>query len=138
MKSAIDSPAFIEPSQNLLGSLMVKHDHGNAPKRGRSKETAMMTWWNSGAGNGYGGWWGSGIGMMLMMLLVWLPIVSAGIWLVARVTRPSSAHVTHSMGGMGTPMTYGLPSARGTLDRRFANGDITAEQYAEMRRNLDR
>lgn len=98
----------------------------------------MMTWWNSGAGNGYGGWLGSGFGMMLMMLLVWLPIVSAGIWLVARVTRPSSAHVTHSMVEMGTPIAQSLPSARGALDRRFANGDITAEQYAEMRRNLDR
>ena len=98
----------------------------------------MMTWWNSGTGNGYGGWWGSGIGMMLMMLLVWLPIVSVGIWLVSRATRPSSGHASSAMGALGTPMAQSLPSARGTLDRRFANGDITAEQYAEMRRNLDR
>lgn len=91
----------------------------------------MMTWWNDGSSYGYGSWWG-GLGMVLMMLLVWLPLIGLGIWLVGRLTRsePRTPNAPHSQ--LITP-----EPARAILDRRFANGEITAEQYAEMRRTLD-
>ena len=98
----------------------------------------MMTWWNSGTWNGYGGWWGGGFGMMIMMLIVWLPLIGLGVWLVGRVTRPDSERA-HGFGApSGPPAGAGVESARAILDRRYASGEITAEQYAEMRRNVDR
>lgn len=84
--------------------------------------------WHDNFGYGYGG---SGVGMVLIMMLFWLPLIGLGIWLVARVTRsqpnaaaPSAQH-------------HAADSARGILDRRFAKGEISAEQYTEMRRVLE-
>ncbi len=106
----------------------------------------MMHWWNNG-GDGYGGWWGSGpwdttggwsnngLEMLLMMLIIWLPLIGLAIWLVRRMTRPDSGHAT-------TPTTQ-APSAprsggvRAILDRRFVEGELSAEQYLEMRRTLE-
>lgn len=81
----------------------------------------MMGWYNNGAG------WGAGIGMLLM-LLVWGGLIALGIWAVARLTR-GSGQPTQPMAGQETP--------RQILDRRFASGEITAEQYAEARRVLE-
>ena len=98
----------------------------------------MMTWWNNGTWNGYGGGWGGGFGMMIMMLIVWLPLIGLGVWLVGRVTRPDSERA-HGLGApSGPPTGPGVESARAILDRRYASGEITTEQYAEMRRNVDR
>jgi hypothetical protein len=36
------------------------------------------------------------------------------------------------------PMRCGSESARDILDRRFASGELTKEQYEEMRRQLER
>jgi putative membrane protein len=97
-----------------------------------------MAWWNDGTWNGYGGWWGGGLGMMFMMLIVWLPIIGLGVWLVNRVTRPDVGHTHAADAATGSPTGPGVESARAILDRRYASGEITAEQYAEMRRNLER
>lgn len=93
----------------------------------------MMTWWNDGTWNGYGGWWAGGVGMGLMMLLVWLPLIGLGIWLVGRVTRQEP----HGPGAMSDHHANAAESPRAILDRRFAKGEITAEQYAAMRRALE-
>lgn len=79
---------------------------------------------------GYGG---SGIGMALIMLLFWLPLIGLGIWLVARVTRSQP----HANSATTVTQQYPVDSARGILDRRFASGEIAAEDYAQMRRVLD-
>lgn len=86
--------------------------------------------WHDGYGYGYTG---SSIGMVLMMLLFWLPLIGLGMWLIARATRPSSAHA----GAVSVSPSVPADSARGILDRRFASGEITAEQYTEMRRVLE-
>ncbi len=93
----------------------------------------MMTWWSDGTWNGYGGWWGGGIGMALMMALIWLPLIGLGIWLVGRVTRPES----RSLGTTTEQESAVAEPPRAILDRRFANGEINAEQYAQMRRTLE-
>lgn len=89
-----------------------------------------MMGWHDGYGYGYGG---GGIGMALVMLLFWLPLIGLGVWLVARVTRAQPNH------GSAVPVAPQHPadSARGILDRRFAHGEISAEQYTEMRRVLE-
>ncbi len=96
----------------------------------------MMAWWSDGTWNGYSGWWGGGLGMAFMMLIVWLPIIGLGVWLVNRVTRPDPGH--GSAPALGASAAPSPESARAILDRRYASGEITAEQYAEMRRNLER
>jgi len=87
----------------------------------------MMGWYD-GYGYGYGG-----IGMALIMLLFWLPLIGLGIWLVARVTRAQP----HSSVPAPTAQQHAADSARAILDRRFAGGEVTAEQYTEMRRVLE-
>lgn len=85
-----------------------------------------MTGWHDAYGYG-----GSSIGMVLVMLLFWLPLIGLGVWLVARVTRshphtpaPSAPH-------------HAADSARGILDRRFVSSELSAEEYAQMRRVLE-
>jgi putative membrane protein len=86
-----------------------------------------MMGWNNGYGDGYGS---HGIGMVLVMLLFWIPLIGLGIWLVARATRPGNLHAAPTVHASAD-------AARGILDRRFASGEINAEQYTEMRRVLD-
>lgn len=92
----------------------------------------MMWWWDDASGSNYGGWWGSGLGMVFMMLLFWLPLIGLGVWLVSRVTRPEPR-----LPGVAQGQPHEPESARAILDRRFATGEITAEQYAQMRRALE-
>ena len=75
----------------------------------------MMGWYDNG--------WGSGLGMLLM-LLVWGGLIGLGVWAVARLTR-----------GESRPAPTENP--RQILDRRLASGDIDGEQYAEARHLLE-
>ncbi len=76
----------------------------------------MMGWY------GNGGW---GLGMILMGLF-WVIVVAAAVWAVARWTRQPQE-----------PHSHPAESARAILDRRFAAGEIDAEQYGRDRRVLD-
>lgn len=87
----------------------------------------MMGWYND-----YGYVHG-GLGMALAMLLIWLPLIGLGIWLIARVTRAD----TRTAPQAPTTSQHPVDSARAILDRRFANGEIPAETYTEMRRILE-
>jgi len=66
----------------------------------------MMWGWDGG-----GGWWAMGLGMV-----VWLAVVVLAVWVAVRLVgqRPS--------GG-------GSESAEELLRRRFASGEIDAEEY---------
>ena len=77
----------------------------------------MMDW------NDFGFGWNAGLGM-LMMVIIWGGLIALGVWAVARVTR----------GQEGPPS---VESPRQVLDRRFASGEIDAEQYADARRILE-
>lgn len=61
--------------------------------------------------DGGGGWWAMGLGMV-----IWVVVIALAVWLVARLVsqRPS--------GG-------GTESAEELLRRRFASGEIDAEEY---------
>jgi putative membrane protein len=63
--------------------------------------------------------------MMLGMVLFWGLVILGVIWLVREYGHPSR----HSA-GPDDPLTI--------LDRRFANGEITAKEYEERRRVLTR
>lgn len=74
----------------------------------------------------YQGDWGAmaflGMGMMLVF---WGSVVALVVWAIVRLTRPASA-------GPSAP-----DSARAILDRRFASGEIDADEYARARRTLE-
>jgi len=67
--------------------------------------------------------WGGGP-LLGLVALAWVAIIVAVIWLIREtgVRRGSS--------GKGTP------SAAEILDRRFAEGEISAEEYRERRETL--
>lgn len=71
-----------------------------------------MTWW----------FWGTGAWGMAVMMAVWVGLFFAVVWLLARVTRTEQAPKPEQ--------------ASQVLDRRFAAGEITVEQYAVMKRAL--
>lgn len=85
-----------------------------------------MYGWYQGYDHGY-----HGIGMFLAMLLFWLPLIGLAAWLVARLTRGANRSAA--------PAVLDAPadSARGILDRRLASGELTVEQYTEMRQALE-
>jgi putative membrane protein len=63
--------------------------------------------------------------MMLGMILFWGLVILGVIWLVREYGHPSRRSA-----GPDDPLTI--------LDRRFANGEITAKEYEERRRVLTR
>jgi putative membrane protein len=74
----------------------------------------------------HGNWdWGWGLGGMYLMGIVWLAFVALVVWLIVRATRPERS--------WAPPRDDG---ARDILDRRFAAGEISQQEYTEMRRML--
>ena len=83
----------------------------------------MMGWGGYGPGVYGFGWWG------ILMLLFWALIIGGVVLLVLWLVRQAR------------PPTVGPgPSGPRPLDilkERYARGEITREQYEEMRRNLE-
>ncbi|MBI3945429.1 MAG: SHOCT domain-containing protein [Armatimonadetes bacterium] len=75
---------------------------------------------------GWDGWagWGWGLLMMIGMALFWVLII-VGVVLLVRWIWDRSA-----------PPGAGREAALDILQKRYARGEITAEQYREMRREL--
>jgi putative membrane protein len=75
-----------------------------------------MMWWH------YGGW-GMGL-MMLLGLIFWGGVIALIVWAITRMTRRE----THSGGGQPGP----LDIAR----ERYARGEITKEQFEQLKKDL--
>jgi putative membrane protein len=73
-------------------------------------------------GYGYMSMWG-----WLWMLLFWSGLIVLVIWLISRLFPTTKQQDSHS----DTP-----PSAREVLDMRYARGELTQEQYQQMRQTL--
>ena len=73
------------------------------------------------------GWNGSGSNWLLMggVMLFWIAVVVVGIWLVLRVTARDYSQIK----SIDTPKSI--------LDRRFASGEISVEQYAAARKLIE-
>ncbi len=80
----------------------------------------MMHWWFNN------NWWAAGSWMMLMMLVFWALIIVGVIFLVRWLAGQSSR----------TPSTRGT-SSLDILSERYARGEITREQYQQMRRDIE-
>lgn len=76
-----------------------------------------------GIGMGFGG-----IGLILM-LLFWGGLILGGIWLV-------SAVFTSSQPNQSGKMTTHQTSPREIVDQRYARGEISREEYEQIRADL--
>lgn len=87
----------------------------------------MMGWSGGYRTGNFGGWtWGLGMGLgWLAMLAFWAAIIGGAIWLVTTLTAGSRDMRPREE----TPLDI--------LKRRFAAGEITAEDYERMRRTLE-
>ena len=74
---------------------------------------------NRGPGAG-GGWW---IAHLIFMLLIVALVILAIVWLVRNLSA-------------GPGRRHGEPTALEVLDRRFAEGAMSVEEYNERRRIL--
>ncbi len=76
-----------------------------------------------------GGWWGGGW-MMAITWIFWLLLIGAGVWLLVILIRRNRQ--------LATP-TSALPPGESALDilrKRYARGEITKEEYDDMRRAI--
>lgn len=74
--------------------------------------------------------WGSwGIGMMLMMLLFWVAVI-VGIVVLIRWL------VTSSHSERATNVGHGTESAIDILNKRYARGEITKQEFEDMRQDI--
>jgi uncharacterized membrane protein len=82
-------------------------------------------------------YWGGhmGAGDWLGSILITLLVVALIVWVVRMVASASSTGQRQTPSEPAQPPE---PSARELLDRRLANGEITTEQYQQMRELLDR
>lgn len=81
--------------------------------------------------HGVSGW---GLSMMIVMMLFWV-LVLVGIvslvWFLIASARRAACPLC------GTPHPPSLETALGVLKKRYAAGEITREQYQEMKRELE-
>jgi putative membrane protein len=77
-------------------------------------EVSSMMWWGD-RGFGAGGW----VAMSMMMLLFWVVVIAAGVWLLRSRRSPR-------------PVT-GSERADAQLAERFARGEIDEAQFVRSR-----
>ena len=73
-----------------------------------------------------------GIGMLLMVLF-WVLIIGGGVWLVVTLVRGNQQQLT------SRSLIPSAPAGQTPLDvlkTRYAKGEITKEQFEEIRRDL--
>ena len=75
---------------------------------------------------GFGSWFG-----MLFMTFFWVVIIVLAIWLVSKLFSGRLGP-----GNAPTQLTQPPPTADEILKQRYVRGEITKEQFEEMRRNL--
>lgn len=88
----------------------------------------MMDGWNSGNWGNRGGdmWWG-----WLLMLLFWVMLISGVVAVIAWAVCQAGAARSSGRGAGSRP-----DEALEILMQRYARGEITAEQFEQMKRDL--
>jgi putative membrane protein len=74
-------------------------------------------------GMGFGGWWWA---MMLFMALFWIAVIVGIVWLIVYLTRRPAT-------GPGGP---GAETALDILNKRYAKGEISSEEYERVKREI--
>ena len=80
---------------------------------------------------------GLGFGMVaigaLMMLAFWVVVIGGAVWLIVTLTRGASAGTQHA--SSATQLAPGQ-TPLDVLKARYAKGEITKEQFEDMKRDL--
>ncbi len=84
-----------------------------------------MPHWYPGGGPGW-----AGFAMMLLMAVLWILVLVGAVLLVRWMLERNGGRLAFA----GGPPAE---SALEILQKRYARGEITAEQYREMRRELE-
>jgi putative membrane protein len=81
---------------------------------------------------GYSGW------NLLFMAVVWIGLIALGIWLLARLfpTGRNGVRRTPTSGSSIRGAGSGTDTAIQILQRRYARGELTKEEYETMRHDL--
>lgn len=82
---------------------------------------------------GYNFGFGGGFGMVVMALF-WVAIVVLAIWLVGKLLGSTGGAMTTRSELQNLPQPL---NANEMLKQRYARGEITKEQFEEMRRNIE-
>ena len=95
-----------------------------------------MMGYGRGYGYGYGNMMGGGWFVGLMMLLFGALVIALIVLLIMWAVRASTGHSSHP--GMMPPAGgAGHHEAVAIAKKRLANGEITKEQYDEIKNTLD-
>ena len=84
-------------------------------------------WWSNG-------WWGGGW-MMFLFWIFWLLLIGAGVWLIISVIRRIRSQPSLSASSPVSARSAG-ETAQDILKSRYARGEITREEFEEMRRAI--
>lgn len=88
---------------------------------------------NGGFGPGFGSFWGMGgpVG-----LLINVAILVGIVWLVVWVIQKTSGSTKQAASATSTPSTSQPLSAREILDLRYAQGELTQDEYQTRRNDI--
>ena len=78
----------------------------------------------------FGFGWGGVFGIILQVLF-WAALIGLGIWLISGFARNSGGNVPSSS------ISAAPESAIDILKKRYARGEITKEQFDEMKHDLE-
>lgn len=81
-------------------------------------------------GFGFGGMLFGG----LMMLVIWVLVIAGAVWLVVTLARGGHA-ANAAQSNIGTPVLGQTPLD--VLKTRYAKGEITKEEFDQIKRDLD-
>lgn len=84
---------------------------------------------------------GFGLTGLLAMLLFWVVVIGGAIWLLAKIF-PSGPAGTNPQGNSGVPTrdngsrSSSTESAVETVRQRYARGEISRDEYEQLRQDL--
>ena len=82
---------------------------------------------------GYNFGFGGGFGMVVMALF-WVAIIVLAIWLVGKLLGSTGSVMTTRSEPQNLPQPL---NANEMLKQRYVRGEITKDQFDEMRRNIE-
>jgi len=91
-----------------------------------------MGLWHGGM-MGRGGMMGFGLLGLLFMFLFWGGIIALAVWLVSLLFPGASGHSTATPDGDGRKGETALE----ILKKRYAQGDLSRDEYQQMRQDLE-